>query len=308
MDGIGWLGLFVAALGIGMVLWGLSRRSKANAIVGAARQWPTATGTMIATEVVKGGTNRNRTYTPVVRYEYEVDGSKHVGDRVRAGYLTFGWRATAERVLQLYPVGASVPVRYDPDDPGSSLLELETSSTPLMTAVGGVVLFLIGGGIVVLAMAGTFSRNNVRSGSAATDVGRSPGVNDRAVAPSSAGSGAPESRTWRGSYSCGQGDTGLEVTLRPVGRDRVEGTLSFFPLPTNPGVPRGCYRVSGQAGAATRSIELRGGQWVRQPPGYHTVDLRGQIGADHSISGQVLAQECGQFQLQSVASPAETCS
>jgi hypothetical protein len=97
------------------------------------------------------------------------------------------------------------------------------------------------------------------------------------------------------------------VTLRPVGQDRLVGTLSFFPLPANPGVPRGCYRVSGQADAATRSIELRGGQWVRQPPGYHVVDLSGHIGADRSISGRVVAQECGQFQLQSVASPLETC-
>jgi hypothetical protein len=117
----------------------------------------------------------------------------------------------------------------------------------------------------------------------------------------------PETRTWRGSYSCGQGDTGLEVTLRPVGQGRVEGTLTFFPLPTNPSVPRGCYRVAGQVDEASRSIELRGGQWLRQPPGYHTVDLRGRIGADAGISGQVMAGECSQFQLQSVAAPMEAC-
>lgn len=308
MDGIGWLGLFVAAIGVVMALWGLSQRSKANFIIGAARQWPSAAGTITAAEVRREGTSRNATYVPVVRYEYEVDGRKHVGDRLRAGYLKVGWRSTAERMLQPYPVGAGVPVRYDPADPDSSLLELETSSTPLMTAVGAVVLILIGGGIVVLAMAGIFSRNNVRSTSARTDLGRGFGVNEPAPAPSSAGSTGPESRTWRGSYTCGQGDTGLEVTLRPVGQDRLEGTLSFFPLPANPGVPRGCYRVTGQADAATRTIELRGGQWVRQPPGYHVVDLRGRIGADRSISGRVLAEECGQFQLQSVASPAETCS
>lgn len=308
MDGIGWLGLFVAAIGIVMVLWGLSQRSKANALVAAAQQWPMATGTITAAEILRGGTDRSRSYEPVVRYEYEVDGRKHVGDRLRPGYLKVGWRATAEGMLRPYPVGASVPVRYDPTDPDSSLLELKTSSTPLMTALGAAVLILIGGGIVVLAMAGTFSRNNVRSASAGAELGRGLGVNDRATAPSTAGSVRPESRTWRGSYTCGQGDTGLEVTLVPVGEDRFEGTLSFFPLPANPGVPRGCYRVTGQADAATRSIELRGGRWVRQPPGYHTVDLSGRIGADHSISGRVLAEECGQFQLQSVVTPAETCS
>lgn len=117
----------------------------------------------------------------------------------------------------------------------------------------------------------------------------------------------PETRTWRGSYTCGQGETGLEVTLRPAGQGRVEGTMSFFPLPTNASVPRGCYRVAGQVDAANQSIELRGGQWLRQPPGYHTVDLRGRIGADAGISGQVIGGECSQFQLQSVASPVEAC-
>jgi hypothetical protein len=127
-----------------------------------------------------------------------------------------------------------------------------------------------------------------------------------ARAPGATPAGA-QTRTWRGSYRCGQGDTGLEVTLRPVGEGRVEGILSFFPLRANPGVPRGCYRVSGRADAATRSIELRGGQWLRQPPGYHTVDLSGRIGADDGISGQVVGGECSQFQLQSVAAAVETC-
>jgi hypothetical protein len=98
------------------------------------------------------------------------------------------------------------------------------------------------------------------------------------------------------------------VTLRHLGQDRLEGTMSFFPLPSNPGVARGCYRVTGEADGATRGIVLRGGQWVRQPPGYHSVDFNGRIGADGGISGQVLSAECGQFQLQSVAAPAESCS
>ena len=127
-----------------------------------------------------------------------------------------------------------------------------------------------------------------------------------AAAPGGTPAGT-QTRTWRGSYRCGQGETGLEVTLRPVGQGRVEGTLSFFALPTNPGVPRGCYRVAGQADSVGRSIELRGGQWLRQPPGYHTVDLRGSIGADDGISGQVIGGECSQFRLQSVASPVEAC-
>lgn len=305
MDGIGWLGLFVAALGIGMVLWGVTQRSKANALVGAAQAWPTATGTITATEILKGGTNRHPTFSPVVRYEYEVDGRKYSGDRLRPGYVKVGSRAAAERMLQPYPVNAGVPVRYDPADVDSSLLELRTSSAPVLTAIIGAVLVLIGGVIAAQAMAGGFSANDRARRSAAAPA-FAPGFAADETAASSWKSGGPETRTWRGSYSCGQGDTGLEVTLRPLGQGRLEGTLSFFPLPANPGVPRGCYRVTGQADP-TGGVELRGGQWVRQPPGYHTVDLSGRIGPDAGFSGEVVGDSCGQFQLQSVISPAESC-
>lgn len=303
MDGIFWLGLFVAVLGIGMVLWGVTQRAKANAVVGAAQAWPTATGTMIATDILRGGTNRHPTFSPLVRYEYDIGGRKYSGDRLRPGYVKVGSRRAAERMLQAYPVGAGVPVRYDPADPNSSLLELKTSSAPLLTAVVGAALILLGGGIAAQAMAGGFSRQNGGSnGSFAASSGFA--ANDAAA--SRAQSAGSEMRTWRGSYSCGQGDTGLEVSLRPLGQGRLEGTLSFFPLPANPGVPRGCYRITGQADA-TGGIELRGGQWVRQPPGYYTVDLSGRLGADNSLSGQVIGGSCSRFALQSVVSPAESC-
>lgn len=305
MDGIGWLGLFVAALGIGMVLWGVTQRSRANAVVGAAQAWPIATGTITATEILKGGTSRHPTFSPVVRYEYEVGGRKYSGDRLRPGYVKTGSRAAAERMIQPYPVNASVPVRYDPADLDSSLLELKTSSAPMLTAIVGAMLVLGGGVIVAQAMAGSFSANDRARRSAAAPA-FAPGPAADEAAPPSGKSGGPETRTWRGSYSCGQGDTGLEVTLRPLGQGRLEGTLSFFPLPANPGVPRGCYRVTGQADP-TGGVELRGGQWVRQPPGYYMVDLRGRIGADSGFSGQVIGGSCSQFQLQSVASPAESC-
>jgi Protein of unknown function (DUF3592) len=303
MDGIGWLGLFVAALGIGMVLWGLTQRSKANALVGEAQSWPTVPGTITATQIVQGGTNRNPTFAPMVRYEFEVDGGKHLGERLRPGYVKVGSRGTAERMLEPFPVGASVPVRYDPADPGSSLLELKTSSIPMVTAIFGVVLLLMGGAIVVTAMQGLYSRDSRPSGPATSG-------QDFVASSASTTSAQPaeaDARTWRGFYSCAQGDTGLEVTLRRLGQGRLEGTLSFFPLPANPGVPRGCYRVTGQADA-TGGIEIRGGPWVRQPPGYYAVDLTGRVGEDGSLSGRVIADACSQFQLQPVAAPAETCS
>lgn len=305
MNGMIGLGLFVAVLGIAMALWGLTQRSKANALVGAARTWPTVPAIMTGTEIVRGGSNRAPTFSPVVRYEYELEGRKYVGTRLRAGYVKVGSRGAAERMLQPYPVGASVPVRYDPADIQSSLLELETSSSPMLMAVIGVVLVLFGGAMAILAATGSLSGGSGRSSRAAAPA-LLPGSAVAGTSAASANAAGPQTRTWRGSYVCGQGESGLEVTLRPLGQGRLAGTLSFFPLPANPTVPRGCFRVTGQADAAG-GIELRGSQWVRRPPDYHMIDLSGRLGANDGISGRVVDGACGQFQVQLVSSPVESC-
>lgn len=163
MDGLGWLGIFIAVLGAGMIVWGLSQRSKANALVSAARHWPTAPGIITSAQIVRGGTVRTPTFAPVVRYDYEVGGRRYSGERLRPGYVKVGSNAAAERMLQRYPVNQAVPVRYDPAHPGSSVLELETSSSPLITSAAGAVLLLLGGGIVVAAIAGVFDDGGGRS-------------------------------------------------------------------------------------------------------------------------------------------------
>lgn len=127
-------------------------------------------------------------------------------------------------------------------------------------------------------------------------------------ADSSQGSPAREARTWRGTYTCGQGQTGLEITLRPVGRGTVAGTFSFYPVPSNPSVPRGCFRVTGRMDQTGR-FETSAGQWVRQPPGYQSVNLSGQIGANGGWSGRVVGAggACTSFSLQPASAPQESC-
>jgi hypothetical protein len=177
MDGIGFLGIFVFLLGAGSLLWGISQRSKAGALVRAAQAWPTATATIVSTDIIirggmrqvgaadlilgaSGRASHGQTFTPVARYEYEVEGRKYVGERIRPGYLKVGSIAAAQKILNPYPVGATVPVRYDPADPNSSVLELTTSSSPLMMMIVGAFLMLFGGAIAVAAMTGAFDRND----------------------------------------------------------------------------------------------------------------------------------------------------
>jgi len=115
------------------------------------------------------------------------------------------------------------------------------------------------------------------------------------------------SGTWKGSYVCGQGDTALTLILRP-GRHKgeLDGLFHFHGSVSNPGVPEGCFTMTGSAGAQNHQITLSAGIWLLQPFGYVTVDLTGRLepGGDR-LSGQVIGPLCQGFKLRRVkASPA----
>lgn len=115
--------------------------------------------------------------------------------------------------------------------------------------------------------------------------------------------------TWRGTYTCGQGTTGVEVTLQQSAGEGLEGTFAFFPTESNPGVARGCFRVTTPTDGADGSLQTRAGEWVRQPSGYVSVDLSGRLSGGDSWSGQVIGgAQCTGFELRRVATPQEGCT
>ena len=63
---------------------------------------------------------------PMVVYEYEVDGTKYISNRVRvqdASGPTMGGPLYANPLLKRYPKGAAVTVYYNPENPRESALE-----------------------------------------------------------------------------------------------------------------------------------------------------------------------------------------
>lgn len=62
-------------------------------------------------------------YLPKVTYTYEAVGSTYTSDLTAFGLGKSESRAEAERMVQSYPKGKPVNVRYDPDDPGTSVLQ-----------------------------------------------------------------------------------------------------------------------------------------------------------------------------------------
>lgn len=159
--GLIFLGLFVLALGVGLLAWGMISRSKAQAGAGAARSWPTVPGVITRSWVSRdlplmsifatGPASRTHYYMPQVSYRYTVD-RDYEGDRLRFGYLKSGSPDRAQALLQPYPEGAQVMVHYDPANPAESVLDLATSTGSQMFGIvmGSIVAIL---GVITLFVA-----------------------------------------------------------------------------------------------------------------------------------------------------------
>ena len=116
------------------------------------------------------------------------------------------------------------------------------------------------------------------------------------------------SGTWEGSYRCGQGNTALVLDLRPGQMPgAVDGLFYFHESTDNPGVPEGCFAMSGSVDRQRHQVTLSAGRWLLHPFGYVTVDLVGQLDpGGERLSGRVIGPLCDAFELRRVESSATT--
>jgi len=87
-----------------------------------SQNFPSVTGTITHSEVTshrgsKGGTS----YTAVIEYSFAVGDRKLVGNKIRFGLASASY-ASASALVGAYPVGAAVPVYYNPANPAEALL------------------------------------------------------------------------------------------------------------------------------------------------------------------------------------------
>ena len=106
--------------------------------------------------------------------------------------------------------------------------------------------------------------------------------------------------TWQGHYTCLQGDTALTLTIQEAGSGAdVEGLFHFRASAANPGVPEGCFKMSGRHDATTREVSLSAGAWLLRPFGYVSVDLEGRLGPNGDrLRGRVLGPGCTTFEMR----------
>jgi hypothetical protein len=104
--------------------------------------------------------------------------------------------------------------------------------------------------------------------------------------------------TWRGTYMCAQGLTGLTLTIEPSAYG-LTAVFEFYPIAQNSLVPTGRFRMEGFFDGTWRTLTLQPREWIEQPPGYLTVGLEARVDLDWGvILGRVTgAPACTWFRL-----------
>lgn len=144
---VAWL---MGGLGVLCILGGIGWQIYA---VSDARNWPSVGAHVEAASIVRVrlGRSGGEGYEPRIDYRYRVNGRSYAGHTIWLDPLlghpsrAFEQRQDAEAVLRAYPVGATVPVFHDPDNPERAILIIDDDSGGLFVALlAGLALMAIG--------------------------------------------------------------------------------------------------------------------------------------------------------------------
>ncbi|MCB0335723.1 MAG: DUF3592 domain-containing protein [Bdellovibrionales bacterium] len=72
---------------------------------------------------MKRGSKTDDRYRPFVQYSYIVDGTEHHSNRIRFDYAAFSTMTAAERFLEPFTVGQSIPCYVNPSDNTQAILK-----------------------------------------------------------------------------------------------------------------------------------------------------------------------------------------
>jgi hypothetical protein len=100
-------------------------------------------------------------------------------------------------------------------------------------------------------------------------------------------------REWKGSYVCGQGETGLTVTIDEVLPDgRMSGAFEFYPLNASSEGASGRFEIFVIVGDDMRAVQAVPGPWVERPFGFNSVGFDAELREDRLV-GKILDSNCG---------------
>ncbi len=114
-----------------------------------AARWTQGRAEIVSSGIMQERIERHNEATrtvnkPAVAYEFSVGLKRHRGTRISIGEIA-GDDPEIPRILQRYKVGASVPVYYDPANPGDCVLERDLPA-------GFGVIYVLAGALAVIAV------------------------------------------------------------------------------------------------------------------------------------------------------------
>lgn len=109
--------------GIGYLLY--KRNQQSSAARQIAQSWPGTPGTVLMSSVQSQHSGRSHSTYPVVVYQYSVNGKTYQSQTIKAGEQFFNVRVVgqAQATVARYPIGTSVTVYYNAENPAESALE-----------------------------------------------------------------------------------------------------------------------------------------------------------------------------------------
>ena len=146
---VGIIGSVLVVINLIFLLIIFSMRRKAA----AASTWPSTSGTVMVSTLQsrRSSNNHGRVNYPFVLYTYKVMGNVYQGNRIAPGMEVGG--SGAAGMVARYPVGAAVPVYYNPDDPSEAVLEQKAPAMFWMWFMLIVIDLMLGGGMAISAFA-----------------------------------------------------------------------------------------------------------------------------------------------------------
>lgn len=152
------IGVFSAfAAGLGFVCLSSGMQSVVSLVL--SRRWPTVEGIVVESTVLTPREAREYAtpgedaslpsrepsgYVPLVRYEFTVDGTRYESARISPFDGPISRRHWAAAVVDRYPRGSPVSLRYDPADPTRSYVRPWVRSSSLVFSGVGLLLLAVG--------------------------------------------------------------------------------------------------------------------------------------------------------------------
>ena len=112
--------------------------------------WVSVEGVVLESRLEVKEDAESTTVTPVIRYAYEVEGTRWVSSQIRLAQraLTSEW---ARQLVRRCPPGASVDVFYDPEQPWESALFKGVTPAAFAQPAMGIALLIAAAGTVWFA-------------------------------------------------------------------------------------------------------------------------------------------------------------